>query len=156
MSTGILSQVVVVRLSVYCVRILLSASADHGRTFEKKWTRMFLSRVVDRAGDPVPARRSCGGALAPACAVFDTWPPDYVTLPDGSRHGGSDCPAGAVLPHGGAVGWHSDGNYQGNHGGSVAVAATRFNICGESNRGPCGLPYSRVGIGGGWEICFAA
>jgi hypothetical protein len=94
-----------------------------------------------------------GGALG-ACGVFDTEEVqyDYVTLPDGSMHGGSDCPAGAVLPPGGAVGWHSDGDHQGNGGSSYHGT----NNCGESNRGPCGLPYSHDGIGGGWEICFAA
>ena len=78
---------------------------------------------------------------------------DYVTLPDGSTHGGSDCPAGAALPPGGAVGWHSDGGAQGNYAGANN---NHNNNCGESNRGPCGLPYSFDGIGGGWEICFAA
>jgi hypothetical protein len=117
-------------------------------------------RCVGRAGGYGPSEGCAievgggGGALAPACAVFDMDTfhvgSDYVTLPDGSRHGGSDCPAGAVLPPGGAVGWHSDGESQGI-GGSGSN-----NNCGESNRGPCGLPYSSYGIGGGWEICFAA
>ena len=52
------------------------------------------------------------------CGVFDTEGVrfDYVTLPDGSRHGGSDCPAGALLAAGGSVGWTSDNAYQGSVG----------------------------------------
>ena len=84
------------------------------------------------------------------CGVFDTEGVrfDYVTLPDGSRHGGSDCPAGALLAAGGSVGWASDGGSQGNHGGPDD------NGCGA--KGLCGLPFSMNGLGGGWQICFAA
>ena len=75
------------------------------------------------------------------CGVFDTNSVsyDYVTLPDGSRHGGCDadgqcldCPAGAVLTTGGSVGWTSDSYNQGGAG-----------------RG------GNAGLGGGWQICFA-
>ncbi len=51
---------------------------------------------------------------------------------------------GAVLAAGGSVRWHSDERYEAN-GGS--------NGCGA--KGLCGLPFSNVGLGGGWEICFA-
>ena len=39
-----------------------------------------------------------GGALG-ACPVFDC-EGDYLTLPDGSRHYGAECPAGSVLKAG--------------------------------------------------------
>ena len=79
------------------------------------------------------------------CGVFDTEGVrfDYVTLPDGSRHGGSDCPAGAVLAAGGSVGWASDYAAQGNVG-----SYDNDNGCGA--KGLCG-----PGLGGGWQICFA-
>jgi hypothetical protein len=100
-------------------------------------------RCVGRPGGYLPSEvceiavGGGGGVLGP-CGVFDTENSDYdyVTLPDGSRHGGSDCPAGAVLAAGGSVGWASDRSYQG-HGGN-------------------GLPVSEDGLGGGWQICFAA
>ena len=57
-----------------------------------------------------------GGGVLGACGVFDTYYGDYVTLPDGSSHYYSDCPAGAVLAAGGSVGWTSDVNQQGNLG----------------------------------------
>ena len=81
--------------------------------------------------------------------VFDIYNNDaeYVTLPDGSSHGSSDCPAGAVLVTGGSVGWHSNAANQGNWGGGDD------NGC--DAKGLCGLPYSSQGLGGGWQICFA-
>eukprot|EP01046_Picozoa_sp_COSAG06_P020093 COSAG06_NODE_1457_length_9417_cov_58.780425_4_plen_316_part_00 len=98
-------------------------------------------RCVGRPGGYLPSE-ACeiavggGGGVLGACGVFDTFRGDYVTLPDGSSHGGSDCPAGAVLAAGGSVGWASDGSNQGNNGN--------------------GLPYSGNVLGGGWQICFAA
>ena len=67
-----------------------------------------------------------GGSLGP-CPVFDTKATgaDYLALPDGARHGGTDgCPAGAVLGPGQTLTWHSN------------------------NYGP---PAG----GGGWQVCFA-
>jgi hypothetical protein len=88
-----------------------------------------------------------GGGVLGACGVFDTESVsyDFVTLPDGSSHGGSDCPAGAVLAAGGSVEWTSNGSVQGN---------SDYNGCGA--KGLCGLPWSLTGLGGGWQICFAA
>ena len=79
------------------------------------------------------------GVLGP-CPVFDIRPSptdsrDYLTLPDGSRHSGADCPAGAALAAGQRLAWHSDGENQGYDGN--------------------GLPYSDYGAGGGWQVCFA-
>ena len=80
------------------------------------------------------------GALGP-CPVFDTdgdsldGHGDSLTLPDGSRHFGADCPAGAALAAGQRLAWHSDHYNQGN------------------NRN--GLPFSHDGAGGGWQVCFA-
>eukprot|EP01045_Picozoa_sp_COSAG04_P025754 COSAG04_NODE_3442_length_2812_cov_2.507188_3_plen_124_part_00 len=87
------------------------------------------------------------GVLAP-CAVFDTYhvSTDYVTLPGGARHGGSDCPEGAALAPGDALNWTSDSNNQGSVGGHYP------NGC--AAKGTCGLPYSH-GLGGGWQLCFA-
>ena len=108
-------------------------------------------RCVGRPGGYLP-NEACeiavggGGGVLGACGVFDTYL-DRVTLPDGSRHYGSDCPAGALLAAGGSVGWASDGSYQ----GSVGHYA---NGC--DAKGLCGLPFSEDGLGGGWQICFAA
>ena len=110
------------------------------------------------AGTPSPDRSigGGGGALG-ACGVFDTYTDnndelldsdDFLTMPGGSTHGGSDCPGGAVLSPGDSVGWASNGYWQGNPGGSSD------NGCGA--KGLCGLPYSGSGLGGGWQICFAA
>eukprot|EP01051_Picozoa_sp_SAG22_P014172 SAG22_NODE_1682_length_3817_cov_8.486283_1_plen_190_part_00 len=72
-----------------------------------------------------------GGVLG-GCPVFDTnVGPDSLTLPDGSRHSGGDCPAGAMLAAGQTLGWHSDGIWQGT-----------------------GMHISD-GLGGGWQVCFA-
>eukprot|EP01051_Picozoa_sp_SAG22_P005321 SAG22_NODE_312_length_12614_cov_4.783540_9_plen_2027_part_00 len=79
------------------------------------------------------------------CPVFDTGAGDILTLPDGSQHqGGADCtvancilpacPAGSVLMGGEMLAWASDSRIQGDGFG--------------------GLPVSRDGIGGGWQICF--
>ena len=72
-----------------------------------------------------------GGALG-ACGVFDTNGGDLV---EPFMVGGSDCPVGAVLSPGDSVYWHSNSEWQGNGGN--------------------GLPESRDGLGGGWQICFA-
>jgi hypothetical protein len=95
-------------------------------------------RCVGRAGGYLPSEFCViivgggGGALG-ACGVFDTYDSvDYVILPDGSRHGGSDCPVGAALSPGDSVGWASNDIWQGS-------APT----------------YSMYGLGGGWQICFA-
>jgi hypothetical protein len=115
-------------------------------------------RCVGRPGGYLPSEHceiavAGGGGVLGACGVFDTDPynNDPVTLPDGSSHSGSDCPAGAVLAAGGSVGWASDGGYQGNYG---STDVNFENGC-EAN-GLCGLPYSVHGLGGGWQICFAA
>ena len=97
-----------------------------------------------------------GGGLLGPCGVFDTWF-DPVTLPDGSSHAGGDtgpnCPVGAALAAGGIVRWGSNHHDQGssNHGGDRGVAD---NGCAAA--GLCGLPQSYDGLGGGWQICFAA
>ena len=88
-------------------------------------------RCVGRPGGYLPSE-VCeiavggGGGVLGACGVFDTagpdFVPDFVTLPDGSSHGGSDCPAGAVLAAGGSVGWASDGSVQGG-GWQICFAA---------------------------------
>ena len=41
-----------------------------------------------------------------ACPVFDISGGEYLTLPDGSAHAGTDCPAGAVLAGGQTLVWH--------------------------------------------------
>ena len=76
-----------------------------------------------------------GGALGP-CPVFDIYDSntDSLTLPDGSMHHSADCPAGTVLAAGQTLAWHSNTLAQGNGGD--------------------GLPFSRDGAGGGWQICF--
>eukprot|EP01045_Picozoa_sp_COSAG04_P004841 COSAG04_NODE_216_length_19953_cov_85.343558_12_plen_429_part_00 len=88
-----------------------------------------------------------GGVLGP-CPVFDTYSgADYVTLPGGAAHGGSDCPVGAALAPGDAIAWTSDGSSQGSVGRSYAD-----NGC--AAKGTCGLPYSTYELGGGWKLCF--
>ena len=107
-----------------------------------------------------------GGVLGP-CNVFDTEAGssdghcggvsggdyvacDPVTLPDGSRHGGSDCPAGVVLVAGDNVGWHSNSDWQGSVDGPSA-----YDDNGCATKGTCGLPFrNNGGLGGGWQICF--
>ena len=87
------------------------------------------------------------GVLAP-CRVFDTESNfDYVTLPGDAEHGGSDCPAGVALAPGGAIVWTSEGGSQGS--------VTSYGDNGCAAKGTCGLPFSRDGLGGGWELCFA-
>eukprot|EP01051_Picozoa_sp_SAG22_P007249 SAG22_NODE_503_length_9694_cov_13.573736_5_plen_1203_part_00 len=75
------------------------------------------------------------------CPVFDIQSSDFyddlLTLPDGSRHHGADCPAGAVLAAGQSLAWHSSTRWQGN------------------NPQGNGLPQSHDGLGGGWQVCFA-
>ena len=90
-----------------------------------------------------------GGVLGP-CAVFDLNPyhtNDHLTLPDGAQLGGSDCPVGAGLAAGDALSWTSNGANQGNYGGEYE------NGC--AAKGTCGLPNSILGLGGGWQLCFA-
>ena len=79
--------------------------------------------------------------------TYDNNPADSVTMPDGSKRYGSDCPMGPVLLPGDSVGWTSSGAYQGNEGGGWD------NGCAAN--GLCGLPWSYDGLGGGWQICFA-
>ena len=91
-----------------------------------------------------------GGGVLGRCAVFDTQRyADYVTLPGGAAHDGSDCPEGAALAPGDAIAWTSDGSSQ----GSVGNPYNHDNGC--AAKGTCGLPYSADGLGGGWELCFA-
>jgi hypothetical protein len=88
-----------------------------------------------------------GGVLGP-CGVFDTYNRgDAVTLPDGSMHYGSDCPAGVALAAGSSVGWASDSYEQGSVG---------FIDNGCGGKGLCGHGGSHWQSGGGWQICFAA
>ena len=96
-----------------------------------------------------------GGGVLGACSVFDMENgPDYITLPDGSQHSGSDCPAGAALTAGDGVSWTSNG---GGYQGSVSC---NTGYCGDTDngcvaKGTCGLPWSLADLGGGWQICFA-
>ena len=93
-----------------------------------------------------------GGVLG-ACAVFDTMKyqnADFLTLPDGSRHGGSDCPAGAALAPGDILSWESNGDDQ----GCVGYSENSMYDNGCIPRGTCGVSYSRYGLGGGWVVCF--
>jgi hypothetical protein len=90
-----------------------------------------------------------GGGVLGECGVFDTQNGvDYITLPDGSRHWASDCPAGAALAPGDNIGWYSDFSWQ----GSVGNIFNTDNGC--AGKGTCGLPYSGNRLGGGWQICF--
>lgn len=58
------------------------------------------------------------GGVLDKCGAFEMSPTDqwgqrdFITLPDGSTHGGSDCPVGAVLAPG-SVAWVSDHDTQG-------------------------------------------
>ena len=66
------------------------------------------------------------GRLGP-CPRFDTESCcDKVTMPDGSTHGGTNCPAGAVLVAGQTLSWHSDSSSQ---SGGRYVAGTGWQIC---------------------------
>ena len=77
-----------------------------------------------------------GGVLG-GCPVFDiNTNGDYLTLPDGSRHSGADCPAGSALAAGQTLSWHSSSAWQGSGIGN-------------------GLPASQSSPGGGWQVCFA-
>jgi hypothetical protein len=93
---------------------------------------------------------SGGIGVLGTCSVFDTAGPafDYLTLPDGSWHGGSDCPVGVILAPGDALTWQTDNCCQDNEAGWGYD-----NGC--ATKGTCGLPYDRSGLGGGWLICFA-
>lgn len=92
-----------------------------------------------------------GGGVLGACSVFDmeATADDILTLPDGSTHGGSACPAGVTLATGHVVSWQSDIAWQGNDAGIVGAVD---NGC--ASKATCGLPYSASGLGGGWQICF--
>ena len=94
-----------------------------------------------------------GASVLGPCAVFDLnpdsqgrWDGDFVTLPGGEQHAGSDCPAGAVLAAGDALSWTSNGSLQGSVGSDDNGCAAK---------GTCGAPYSYRGLGGGWQLCFA-
>jgi hypothetical protein len=94
-----------------------------------------------------------GAGLLGSCAVFDMdWTDDPLTLPDGSKHTGSDCPAGAALLPGDALSWASNYQSQGTVGGCIAKDGC---MDGCISKGTCGLPYSELGLGGGWVVCFA-
>eukprot|EP01052_Picozoa_sp_SAG31_P019497 SAG31_NODE_1423_length_8400_cov_2.665944_7_plen_718_part_00 len=73
------------------------------------------------------------------CPVFDTEQTiyDYLTFPDGQDYGGDVCPVGVALAAAQLLHWQSDSNTQG----------WRLGV-GD------GLPQSRDGAGGGWQICF--
>lgn len=90
-----------------------------------------------------------GGGVLGACTVFDTEGvrSDFLTLPDGSTRGGSNCPSGLLLAPGASLSWHSDNTNQGNRGGNYD------NGCGAE--GTCGQPWSHHSLGGGWVVCFA-
>ena len=111
-------------------------------------------RCVGRAGGYGPSEACAitvggGGGVLGACGVFDIFgysAADILTMPDGSTHGGSDCPAGAALLPGDSVGWASDGYWQGSNSGTANGCAAKAS---------CGLPWSQSGLGGGWQICFA-
>lgn len=94
-----------------------------------------------------------GGGVLGACAVFDLntgyGNADHVTLPGGATYRGSECPVGAALAPGDAIGWTSNGDSQ----GSVCPTGCPDNGC--VAKGTCGLPASGFGTGGGWELCFA-
>ena len=50
--------------------------------------------------------------------------------------------------------WSSDSGRQGSVGGVVGEGQGMDNGCGP--KGTCGLPWSYVGLGGGWQICLNA
>lgn len=90
-----------------------------------------------------------GGGVLGECGVFDTQNSvDYITLPDGLRRGGSDCPTGVAIVPGASVSWYSDFSWQ----GSVGNLWNTDNGC--SAAGTCGAPWSGNNLGGGWQICF--
>eukprot|EP01045_Picozoa_sp_COSAG04_P039024 COSAG04_NODE_10732_length_756_cov_5.818874_1_plen_118_part_00 len=104
--------------------------------------RTLVSAVFSGAPGVFIATLDRGGGVL-TCAVFDTsGAGDFVTLPGGEQLGGSDCPVGAGLAAGDALSWTSSGSGQGGANGCAA-------------KGTCGLPYSRDGLGGGWQLCFA-
>jgi hypothetical protein len=77
-----------------------------------------------------------GAAVLGPCPVFDTHGNgDALALVGGARYYNANCPAGEALAAGDALSWRSDSNWQAYSGG--------------------GLPGSRDGAGGGWQICFA-
>eukprot|EP01046_Picozoa_sp_COSAG06_P038786 COSAG06_NODE_4509_length_4193_cov_11.274792_2_plen_387_part_00 len=97
-----------------------------------------------------------GGGVLRACTVFDTMNNgvDLVTLPGtlpDAEHEGSDCPVGAVLAPGDAIAWTSNTGNQ----GTVGCSGT-YSDNGCAAKGTCGLSWSQDGLGGGWQICFAA
>eukprot|EP01050_Picozoa_sp_SAG11_P015408 SAG11_NODE_1995_length_3950_cov_42.467151_1_plen_638_part_00 len=80
-----------------------------------------------------------GGALGP-CPVWDMYDGgDHLTTPDGVNRSpncdGCDCPVGMQLETGQRLRWISNEELQGGDRGG-------------------GLPSSRYGAGGGWQICF--
>jgi hypothetical protein len=84
-----------------------------------------------------------GGGLLGTCPVFDfddrydpdtSGEADYVTMPDGSKHGPGSCPAGTRLAIGEVLMFHASRYGQGTYQGST---------------------FSDHGLGGGWIVCFA-
>ena len=133
-------------------------------------------RCVGRAGGYMPSE-ACditvgggGGVLEASCRVFDLctfegYREDYVTLPDvtlpdGFKYRGSNCPRGVVLPAGGAVGWVSDRYGQGSYGqDNHCDSPPGLGRCGLLPWVPSGVSSqggSQTGLAGGWEICIAA
>ena len=96
-----------------------------------------------------------GGGVLGTCAVFDISAVSSDSLNTQMQQGGdiylggggSDCPVGVALAPGDVLRWVSDDAHQGNFGGGT-------NGC--TAKGLCGLPGSIDGLGGGWQICFAA
>eukprot|EP01046_Picozoa_sp_COSAG06_P012930 COSAG06_NODE_772_length_12432_cov_119.880159_13_plen_730_part_00 len=99
-----------------------------------------------------------GGVLGP-CSVFDFEAVDYLTLqgshwpPRTDYPHGSDCPAGMVLAPGDSVGWHSTNSAQGTVAPCAGCPSGGVNGCAE--KGTCARPFSYLGLGGGWQICFS-
>eukprot|EP01046_Picozoa_sp_COSAG06_P047079 COSAG06_NODE_6779_length_2786_cov_31.443617_2_plen_596_part_00 len=94
---------------------------------------------------------SGGGGTLAACTVFDIAPggEDFLTLPGGVKHLGSDCPVGVSLATDSSVAWTSDGIAQGSVGNHDFDELTDCDAMGT-----CGLPFTWGRLGGGWEICF--
>ena len=96
---------------------------------------------------------SGGGGTLAACTVFDVAPDgvgaDFLTLPGGVKHRGSDCPVGVSLATDSSVAWSSDDIAQGSAGNHNIEPLTDCVVLGT-----CGLPFSWAGLGGGWEIFF--
>ena len=118
-------------------------------------------RCVGRPGGYLPNEECTiavggGGGLLGSCSVFDLEYPlqgcggicDYLTMPDGTTHDGSDCPVGTTLAPDDSVGWTSNAGTQGTVGDGSSD-----NDC--AAKGTCGAPWSASGLGGGWELCFA-